>query len=89
MAELLEALHRLQVIELKIAAIRAQQEGIERRIDLHQRKLRKLGDDLDANRLARRERQVRIDALNLEVASRDESAANHRAALLKAKCNSE
>ncbi len=89
MAELLEALHRLQVIELKIAAIRAQQDSIERRIDLHQRKLRKLGDDLDANRLANRERQVRIDAFNLDIASRDESAANHRAALLKAKTNKE
>ena len=77
MADLLEALHSLQVIELKIAAIRAEQEGIERRINSHQRKLRKLGDRLDANRLAHRERQMRIDGLNLEIATRDESAQPH------------
>jgi predicted nucleic acid-binding Zn-ribbon protein len=89
MAELLEALHRLQIIELKIARIRGEQESIERRINVHERKVRKLGDEFDANRLAIRERQMRIDALNLEVAARDESAVKHRAALAKAKTNKE
>ncbi len=89
MADLLEALHSLQVIELRIAAIRAEQEGIERRIGSHQRKLRKLSDQIDANGLAHRERQMSIDGLNLEVAARDESAASHRVALAKAKTNKE
>ncbi len=72
MADLLDALHSLQVIELKIAAIRVEQEGIERRIGSHQRKLRKLSDQIDANGLAHRERQMSIDGLNLEVESESE-----------------
>lgn len=89
MAEILEALHRLQVIEMKLAGYRAEQEGIERRIHAHDRKLRKLEELQNGNRVAIQERQIRIDELNLEIAARDESAAKHRAALAQARTNKE
>ncbi|MBI4718429.1 MAG: hypothetical protein HY763_11530 [Planctomycetes bacterium] len=87
MGELLDALHRLQVVELQLAAVRRNRETKARRAEVAQRQVRQIDERLhDYQRLVR-ERQIRIDALNLEVASREQSITRHREGLNKAKTN--
>ena len=89
MGETLDALHRLQVVELQLAAIRRNRETKTRRIESAKRQLKIAEERLKERQLAARERQARIDGLSLEVASREESVAKHREGLNKAKSNKE
>lgn len=89
MGETLEALHRLQVVELQLGALRRNREVKSRRVELHQKQLKQLEGRLRESQLAIRERQAKLDALSLDVAVREESAARHREALNKAKTNKE
>ena len=89
MASMLEALHRLQDCELKLAQLRQEREAKARRVEAHQRRVRKADEQLQRCQLATRERQKRLDFLQLDVASREESIDKHRQALNKAKTNKE
>ncbi len=87
MGETLEALHRLQEVELKLAHIRRNRDSYTRRIAIQNRQVKKADDKIQQMLLQARERQMRVDALSLEVASKEETAAKHREALNQAKTN--
>lgn len=89
MGDLFDALQRLQAVEQKLGDLRRTAEGKQRRIDLHHRQIKKIDEELDENRTATQDQQIRSDALSLDVAAREESIARHRDALSKAKTNKE
>lgn len=89
MGETLEALQRLQSIELQLAEIRRDREAKARRVEHHKRQIRKAEEKLATGQAAIRERQARADALQLEAASFEESIDKHRQALNTAKTNKE
>lgn len=89
MGETLEALRRLQDVELQLAAIRIKREAKTRRYDAQQRKAKQAEERLDTHRSRALEKQKTLDALSLDVASREDSVAKHREALNKAKTNKE
>ncbi len=89
MGETLEALHRLQTIELQLAEIRRPREAKARRVEYHQRQAGKADQQLQGNQLAARELQIRLDALQLDATAREDSISSHRQALNKAKTNRE
>ena len=89
MGETLEALHRLQEVELQLAAIRRKREVKARRVEIHKRRIEETENRLEGNRRTIRERQAKLDALQLDVATRDESIKKHREALNSAKTNKE
>jgi len=89
MGETLEALRRLQDVELQLAAIRIKREAKTRRHDSQKRKAKQADERLDAHRRKALEKQKTLDALSLDVASREDSVAKHREALNKAKTNKE
>lgn len=85
----MEALHRLQEVELQLAAIRRKREAKARRVDTQKRRVESAEARLERNRHTVRERQVKLDALQLEVTSRELSVKKHREALNSAKTNKE
>ena len=89
MGEILEALRRLQDVELQLAAIRRKREAKTRRVAAHQRQAKQADERLEAHRRKTRERQIKLDNLSLEVSSREQSINKHREALNKAKTNKE
>lgn len=89
MGEALEALHRLQTVELQLAEIRRTREAKARRVEYHQRQAGKADQQLQGNQLEARELQIRLDALQLDATAREDSISSHRQALNKAKTNRE
>ena len=89
MGSTLDALHQLQVIELQLAAIRRKREAKAREIQTYKRKVNDTKAELEENARKRREHQVTLDALTLDVAAREQSIGKHRQALSKAKTNRE
>ncbi len=89
MGSTLEALQRLQTVELQLAEIRRERGAKQRRIDYHKRHIKKVEERLEEGRAIILERQVRLDALQLDVTAREESIDHHRQALNKAKTNKE
>ncbi len=87
MGDLLDALHRLQTIELALSKLRQQQDRKTRQIRTAERQLAKLDDqtaDLHRQQIAR---QAEVDHLDLDVKSREASILKHREELLKARTN--
>ncbi len=89
MGQTLEALHRLQVVELQLAEVRRDREGRAQRVETHQRLIKKIDERLQQHRQVIRERQIKLDTLQLETASREDAVSRHRQALNKAKTNKE
>lgn len=89
MGEILESLHRLQALELKLATIRNERESKIRLLDVCRRRLKQLDDRIEQHEKNLRQRQVELDTLSLEASAREESVAQHRTALTKAKTNRE
>jgi len=89
MGELLEALHRLQGVELKLAGLRRTEESKKRRINTSRRQSKEAEDQLAKAETAVRDSQMRIDSLTLDVDVREESIDKHRTALSQAKTNKE
>ncbi|HNQ21860.1 MAG TPA: hypothetical protein PKK06_02075 [Phycisphaerae bacterium] len=89
MGQILDALHQLQAIELKIAAIRRTEAGKTRRVQTYKRQVAAADTQFAEHRKAVRERQLRLDQLNLEVAARDQNIQKQRDALGRAKTNKE
>jgi predicted nucleic acid-binding Zn-ribbon protein len=86
---MLEALHRLQDVERKLAELRREREVKTRRVEYHQRQAKKAEEKLHENQLTIRDRQKKLDGLQLDMAVREESIGKHRQALNKAKTNRE
>ncbi len=89
MGEILEELHRLQLVELKLAEIRQAREDKARRTERFRRRVEQAEDQAEQHARTVRERQIRIDALSLDIAAREEQVNHHRVALTKAKTNKE
>ncbi len=89
MGELLEELHRLQQVELKLAEFRQNRDDKARRVERFRRRNDQADEQLRQHSRTVLERQVRIDSLSLDVASREEQINKHRVALTKAKTNKE
>jgi len=89
MGQVLEELHRLQAVELKLAAFRRTREAKGQRVEVCHKRARQTAERLEQDQRTLRERQAKLDSLGLDVAARDESIAKHRQALAKAKTNKE
>lgn len=86
---LIQVLHRLQEIELQLASIRRQRALRVRHVEVQKRKIDQVNDRLAEYGRTLRDRQVRLDALTLEVSARESASQKHREALNKAKTNKE
>jgi predicted nucleic acid-binding Zn-ribbon protein len=89
MGQILEALHSLQAVETQLATIRRRHEAKARQVEMQRRRVAEADERLKENQRIARERQVRLDALALDVAAREEEIAKQREALNKAKTNKE
>ena len=89
MGETLEALQRLQDVELQLATIRLKRGAKSRRYENQQRKVKRAEEGLELHHRKTVERQKTLDLLSLDVASREESIDKHREALNRAKTNKE
>ncbi len=89
MGDTLDELHRLQTVELKLAVARRTRQAKQHRVDVCRRRVTQTEQQLKEDQRTGRERQVRLDALALEVAAREESINKHRQALAKARTNKE
>ncbi len=86
---LLAALHRLQEVEVKLASIRGKREVKARRVAVRERKVNGVTERLEELERGIRDRQMRLDALSLDAAAREDAVQKHREALNKAKTNKE
>jgi uncharacterized protein len=89
MGELLDGLHRLQALELKLAVFRRAHDAKARQVELNRRRLRQVEEQIAALHKNIRELQIATDQQALEAASREDSISKHRQALTKAKTNKE
>lgn len=89
MGQTLEALHRLQVVELELADIRRTRAIKARRVATQRRQVDQADERLHEKKLSVTASQMQADALQLDVSSRDESLNRHRQALNQAKTNKE
>lgn len=89
MGKVLDALHRLQLVELRLAEIRATRGAKRRRVETQRRQVKRAEDNLEESKLNVRRCQVRLDAVQLEVDTREETTNKHRQALNAAKTNKE
>ena len=89
MGQSMEALHRLQTVERKLAEIRRERDAKKRRVGQHERKVRQAEETLRQSKLVYQDRKIRLDALQLDSAARDQALDRHRQALNGAKTNKE
>jgi len=89
MGELLEELRSLQAVALKLVGIEQNLQSKLRRVSSRTKQVAQAEERLLQNKRLAQQIQIRIDQLSLEIASREESQANHRQALNKAKTNKE
>jgi uncharacterized protein len=89
MGATLDALHRLQEVELQIAEI---QRGIDRKhraVHKHEQQIAHIDAQLRAEKSSLQTDQMEADRLDLDLKSRDSEIAKYRQALLVAKTNKE
>jgi len=89
MGQVLEALHRMQEIELQLAELRRARDAKVRRVEFHKRKVRDADARILSYETTARQRQIRLDAIQLDVNARDQDLNKHRQALNTAKTNKE
>jgi len=87
MGNLLEALHRLQTVELELGKLRQEEERKTRQIRSLERQIRRVDDQLAEASQERKSRRAEIDGLELDVKTREESINKHREELLRARTN--
>lgn len=89
MATTLEALHRLQDIELQLSAIKQKLSSKQRSVTAHTHRLNSLGEDIARQHENVQRQQVEADRLDLEVKSREAEVTKLRTALNTARTNKE
>jgi len=89
MGSKLTELRCLQEIELQLAAIRRNREGKARRVETQRNRIKQIEARRNENHATAKARQMKIDELSLDVASREDSVDKHRQALNNAKTNKE
>ena len=78
-----------KIIERQLAEFRRESDAKKRRVTYHVRQVKEAEETLQQTQSITRERQVRLDTLQLDVTIREESINNHRQALNRAKTNKE
>lgn len=86
---LIDALRKLQTVELALADLRRRDAERERRVQNCQTQYDRIIEQIESNKVAARERQIRLDALTLDIATREAAIAKHREALSKTRTNRE
>jgi len=89
MGAILDALHRLQEIERKLNTYRGKEESYRRQARTVNRQIAKGAADCEAHQAAVTRCQLEIDAVDLDIKSREEAMEKHRQALNAAKSNKE
>lgn len=89
MGQALESLQRLQTVEKQLAQLRRERDSRAQRVEFQKRKVRNVDEKIQKAELTLRQRQVRLDALQLDIAGREEAVNRHRQALNRAKTNKE
>jgi predicted nucleic acid-binding Zn-ribbon protein len=87
MGEILDALHRLQEIELQLRDLRRGEERKARQVRGAQRQLRLIEDKTADLKVEQGTRQAEVDNFDGDVSRREESITRHRAGLLEARTN--
>ncbi len=85
----LDALHALQEIECKLAAIRGKADSKRRQVRVHQRARQKQDTLIEEQERSRQASQLEIDRIDLDLRTKEDSMAKHREALNKARTNKE
>lgn len=89
MGATLEALHRLQEVEIQIAEIRSTVERKQRAVRRQRRRIADLDARIQADQNQIRNEQVEADRLDLDVKAREAEITKYRQALQAAKTNKE
>jgi len=89
MGTTLEALHRLQDIELQLSAIKQKLSSKQRSVRAHTRRLNSLGEDIATQHENVQRQQVEADRLDLDVKSHEAEISKLRTALNTARTNKE
>lgn len=89
MGSLISDLQALQETELKLASIRRRRASKERQVDVQTRRIEKTDSRLDQLRRLLTQQKLALEAIQLEVNTREDSIAKHRTALTKARTNKE
>jgi predicted nucleic acid-binding Zn-ribbon protein len=89
MGDTLDALRRLQEVEQLLADLRRGEDKRARQIRIQKRNIAKSNDLIEQKRSDIRQHQMEIDRLDMDIKSREDVLAKHRAALNKAKTNKE
>ena len=89
MATTLEALHRLQDIELQLSAIKQKLSSRQRSVKAHTHRLNSLGENIRTQHESVQRQQIEADRLDLEVKSREAEISKLRTALNTARTNKE
>ena len=89
MGATLDALHVLQLVELKLTALRSKIGVKKRAVRSHEKKLAHFEEEISAKHLVIQQQQSRMDQLELDINSRDDEVTKLRLALNNAKTNKE
>ncbi len=89
MSGILDALHDLQLIEGKLADIRAKADSKRRQVRIHERSMDKQNALMEQKHDTIRTAQMEIDGIELDIKTRDDAINKHRMALNSAKTNKE
>lgn len=89
MGVLLEALHRLQEIELQLTDLRQRLGSKQRSVRAHERRVSEIQQEVEKKRGATREKQIEADRYGLDIKASEERIAKLRVALNAAKTNKE
>ncbi|MFQ5489992.1 MAG: zinc ribbon domain-containing protein [Phycisphaerae bacterium] len=87
MGELIEALHKLQEIELQMSRLRRGEDDKLRQVRIVERKISRIDDQLEELDHERSPLQLEVEQLDADVRGREASILKHREELLKARTN--
>lgn len=87
MGELIEALHKLQEIELQLSRLRRAEDDKLRQVRLFERKIGKIDDQLEELNIQCTPLRCEAEQLDRDVQGRESSILKHREELLKARTN--
>ncbi len=89
MGATLDAIYRLQNIELQLKHLREQTEAKKRTVRAHRRRVAALDEQIQEKRTQTLQQQIQADRLDLDVKAREADIAKQREMLNRAKTNKE
>lgn len=89
MGSTLEAMRKLQDIQLRLAAFQADNDQKKRQIQIHRRTLQRQENVIEQERATILQTQLEIDRIDLDVKTKEQALSKQREALNRAKSNKE